>query len=167
MRLRGLLLPLLVKRFPIIGMLFLGLCMFALLELLLLVLLAAKTGFLFTLVLIITTAAIGAALTRAQGMAVLGQVIGEIAIGRMPTRSILEGLMVLVGGILLIMPGLITDCIGITMLIPVCRRWYADRVQRFISKRFKVVVGGMPFGTSRSAPPRRGDVIDVDYKKEK
>jgi UPF0716 protein FxsA len=46
----------------------------------------------------------------------------EMAAGRVPGREIMDGLAVLVGGALLLTPGLITDVMGLTLLFPPTRR---------------------------------------------
>jgi len=157
----------LVIRFPLFGTLFILFSCFALLELVLLVWLAANTGFFFTLALVLLTALVGAALARSQGVAVVQQASRDLSMGRLPTRPLMEGVMILLGGAFLVTPGLITDCIGISVMIPVCRRWYIRRAQAFIKKHFRVVETRTDLGGQAWPRPDDDDVIDVDFREEK
>ena len=66
-------------------------------------------GLFDTLMLVILTGFVGAFLARQQGMMVLFQIRKDMAEGRMPAPRLMDGVMILVAGVLLITPGLITD----------------------------------------------------------
>ena len=59
--------------------------------------------------------------------------------GRMPAEKLVDGLLILIGGVVLLTPGLITDIIGILLLIPVTRlvfkRWLWARLQVMAENR--------------------------------
>lgn len=71
-----------------------------------------------TLGLVLATGALGAWLARSQGARVIRAIRAELAAGRMPADSLLDGLFVLVGGVLLLTPGLLTDVTGLLFLLP-------------------------------------------------
>ncbi|MFZ3590716.1 FxsA family protein [Bacillus sp. DJP31] len=71
-----------------------------------------------TVLLIISTGVIGAWLAKKQGLRAIGQVQQQIQNGQMPGEVIVDGLCILVGGVLLLTPGFITDTIGFILLFP-------------------------------------------------
>ena len=94
-----------------------------LVELFLLIKLGEWMGFWPTVWLVITTGFIGASLARWQGFTVLSRIQQDLAIGRMPADKIVDGLMILIGGIVLLTPGLLTDCLGFLLMIPAFRNF--------------------------------------------
>ncbi|MBI5155444.1 FxsA family protein [Candidatus Poribacteria bacterium] len=135
------------RRFPIGLALFLLFAGFTLLELWLLLLLTKLTSLLFTIAFTILCAMLGSAMAKRQGFAIVAQARTELAGGRFPAQSLADGVMVLLGGALLITPGLITDFIGFTTLIPACRRVYARVLMNWARRRFTLVSAtpGAPF----------------------
>ena len=85
-------------------------------DLVLLVILGRAVGVLPVLVLVLGTVSMGMVLVRAQGIRTLGALTRELAIGRIPGRQMLDGLAILLGGGLLIAPGLLTDLAGLALL---------------------------------------------------
>jgi len=78
-------------------------------------------GLTYTLGLVVLTGFIGAFLAKAQGLMVMGQIQRDLAEGRMPAPRLMDGVMILVAGVLLITPGLITDAVGFLLLVPATR----------------------------------------------
>ena len=88
----------------------------------------------------------GAWLVRSQGFHILGRIQTELAQGRLPAAELLDGALVLVGGVLLLTPGFFTDFLGLFFLIPASRAvikqmlglWLQRRLGRgqFIVRRF-------------------------------
>jgi len=78
-------------------------------------------GLVNTLAIVIITGFVGAFLARAQGIMVLAQIKRDLAEGRMPAPRLMDGVMILIAGVLLITPGLITDVAGFLLLIPAVR----------------------------------------------
>lgn len=100
-----------------------------LIELALLVRLGTLIGFWPTIAIVVATGAIGAALARRQGLKVWTGIRDELRQGRMPMRGLVDGLLVLVGGVLLLTPGVLTDLTGIALLLPWTRA-FARRLLR-------------------------------------
>lgn len=92
-----------------------------LIELALLIELGGIVGVWPTIALVLGTGAVGAALARSQGARVLREIRAELAMGRMPAARMLDGLMILIGGILLLSPGVLSDLLGIALLFPPSR----------------------------------------------
>ncbi len=94
------------------------------LEMVILIKLGAEIGFGPTLLIVIGTGVLGAALARSQGLSIWLQIQQELQMGRMPAEQLVDGLLILVGGIVLLTPGLITDFLGLLLLIPVTRNLF-------------------------------------------
>ncbi|MFQ5896472.1 MAG: FxsA family protein [Nitrospinota bacterium] len=101
-----------------------------LLELALLIEVGSRIGVVATLALVIFTGALGAALARAQGFAVLRRIQMELAEGRSPASSLVDGALILAAGLLLITPGLLTDALGFALLLPPFRAWIKGQLRR-------------------------------------
>lgn len=93
-----------------------------LVELALLIEVGRRIGTLATIALIVVTGIAGAALARHQGLRVLGHVRSELAAGRLPADSLIDGIIILVAAALLVTPGVLTDTIGFLCLVPALRR---------------------------------------------
>lgn len=75
-----------------------------------------------TIGFIILTGIVGAYLARAQGFYIIAKIQSELQRGQMPTDSLTDGLIILVGAVLLVTPGFVTDTIGFVLLIPQTRQ---------------------------------------------
>lgn len=118
----------------------------------------SKIGVLATLGLIILSIFVGVFLLRLQGFGLLQKIREETEAGRTPKRELVHGVMLFFAALLLIIPGFLTDIIGLLLFIPAVR----DIGWRFISDRVVVVnsTGGRP---SRSKPTRiKEQVIELD-----
>ena len=89
-----------------------------LLELALLVVLGRAVGLVPTLLLCASTGLVGAWLARWQGLRTWLSAEAELKQGRFPTSQVLDGALLLVGGVVLLTPGLITDALGFFLLLP-------------------------------------------------
>lgn len=85
-------------------------------------LLSGKTiGVLPTILLIVLTGVVGAWLAKKQGIEALRKAQQQMQYGQIPNEAILDGLCILVGGLLLLTPGFITDITGFLLLFPISR----------------------------------------------
>ncbi|PLR68389.1 MULTISPECIES: FxsA family protein [Bacillaceae] len=101
-------------------------------------------GIIPTILLIIATGIAGAWLAKKQGLEAIRKVQQEMSFGKIPGESILDGLCILVGGLLLLTPGFVTDLTGFILLIPATRKFVKPLLQKAISKsidqnRFKII----------------------------
>lgn len=90
-------------------------------EIYLLIKVGRLVGALPTVALLLLISFAGAWLVRAQGFAIMGRIQSELASGRIPAASMLDGAVVLIGGLLLLTPGFFTDFLGLFCLIPLTR----------------------------------------------
>ncbi len=93
-----------------------------LIEIYLLIKVGSLIGALPTVFLVVFTAVLGAVLLRQQGFATLMRVQAMLARGQIPAIEVMEGAVLLVGGVLLLTPGFFTDAVGFVCLIPALRR---------------------------------------------
>jgi len=74
-----------------------------------------------TIGLVVLTAFIGTALLRQQGLATLARAQSELDRQQLPVRELFDGVCLLIGGLLLLTPGFLTDAFGFALLIPPLR----------------------------------------------
>jgi len=91
-------------------------------ELYLLIEIGKHIGVMATVGIIILTGLIGAYLVRSQGFMMLRKIRNDLHQNILPGDSLLQGVIILAGGIFLITPGFITDIAGFIFLIPVSRQ---------------------------------------------
>ncbi len=96
-----------------------------LVELYLLLWVGRLVGFWPTVGIVLATGLLGAALAKHEGVRVLMRWQSALAEGRVPEEGLLDGVLVFVGGLFLITPGVLTDAFGLLMLIPPTRRFMA------------------------------------------
>jgi UPF0716 protein FxsA len=102
-------------------------------ELALLIYVGMLIGPLFTIFIVLFTAVFGGILVIQQGRSTLRHILDNMSRGILPPRELLDGVLILAGGFLLITPGLITDSIGLLMLIPQTRRLVGHGIIKLIS----------------------------------
>lgn len=103
-----------------------------LLEIAILVMVGSNIGVIATIGLVIFTGFLGSYLLRAQGLSAFTKLRQEVMSGRVPDKHLADTAMIVLAGIMLIIPGFISDVIGILLFIPFVRRWllksFAGRV---------------------------------------
>ena len=117
-------------------MIFLFFVLMTLLEITVLISVGQAIGSLSTILLIIATAFIGSRLLKQQGWATMARAQQNIAEGQQPTIEILEGVVILISGVLLITPGFITDILGLLGLIPFSRQYFINSFLEKNTERF-------------------------------
>ena len=81
-----------------------------------------EIGGLLTLLGVFVTAIIGLSLLKGQGKAVMARIRTDLAKGHAPVGSIADSVSLAVGGILMLIPGYVTDAVGVLLFIPGLRR---------------------------------------------
>ena len=115
----------------------LGLFIFIpLLELVLLIKIGEYIGVVWTILLVGSTGAVGISLARWQGLEVIGKLKSNLQQKQLPHNNLLDGILLLVGAATLLTPGLITDLLGFSLIIPVSRR----RIRTLVKKKLKAKV---------------------------
>lgn len=158
-----------------LGRLFLLFTLVPLVELYLLVAIGGQVGVAPTIGLVALTGILGAWLAKREGRKALASYQEALTQGRMPEDGIVSGLLILVGGVLLIAPGILTDVTGLALMIPPIRRRVAKLVTRRVEARIRggelqvMHIGsgmGSGFGPGFGAPiddrERAPGVVDVE-----
>ena len=142
-----------------LGRLLLLFILLPLVELILLLWLADLTSWQVTVLFVIVTGAVGVWLVRRQGFRTWRRITEEFAAGKLPAEALWDAAMILVAGALLLTPGVLTDLVGLTLLIPPCRRWYRRRIVRWFNAHTTVHYRS----SDTSAEPRRAPEIIDSY----
>jgi UPF0716 protein FxsA len=119
------------------GRLLLGLALLPLLEIAIFIAAGRAIGLWPVLGLVVAAALLGAILLRTEGLRTLSRV--EAAIGRreMPVRPLLDAAALVVAGLLLIVPGFLSDAVGLVLLLPPVRALLARSIGRVIAARVR------------------------------
>jgi UPF0716 protein FxsA len=123
-------------------------------------------GVLPTIALLILDSFLGAALLRSQGRAAWRRFNEALAAGRIPTREVFDGAMVILGGAFLITPGFITDVIGVLLLAAPTRAIFRGLVARMARRRaaFRVSTVRWGHGAGHDRPHRDARTGPYDYE---
>lgn len=119
-------------------------------ELWLLIRVGAAIGATLTVALVLATAALGIGVINRQGLRTLTR--AGLARGAPPAAEMIEGMLRALAGLLLVLPGPLTDTAGLLGLIPGLRRWLARRL--------------LASGRLGQPGAGRGDLIEGDYERE-
>jgi len=82
-----------------------------------------------TLGLVLGTGFVGAWLARREGLRAWGAVQEQLSKGQVPGRELLDAVLVLLAGVVLITPGILTDAVGFTLMTGPGRNWVAKRIR--------------------------------------
>jgi UPF0716 protein FxsA len=116
-------------------------------------------GIWWTIGLLVADSLLGSWLMRHQGRASWRRFNEAVAAGRVPTREVLDGALVIFGGALLLTPGFLTDILGLVLLVPPTRAIVRAVLARRLTAR-------MVAAANRPRAPHAYDVegtaVDVD-----
>ncbi len=127
---------------------FLIVTFFSVSEVSLLLYVAQNTGILFTMACCVFTGILGGYFVRQQGLATFARFRQTLDQGALPADEAIEGLLLLIVGVLLCVPGFITDFMGFLIIIPAIRKLVA----RILVKRLQanISAGTIRFGSTFS-----------------
>ncbi len=111
-----------------------------------------EIGVLWTVAILVADSILGSILMRAQGRVAWRRFNEAMRAGRVPAREVLDGGLVMFGGLLLLTPGFITDVLGLLLLVPPTRAVVRKGLVRRLQQRMVVSMSG-PRG-------RPDDVVD-------
>lgn len=131
-----------------------------------------------TIVIVILTGIVGAALAKSQGLSILNKIQRDLSKGLLPADQLIHGLLVFGGGLLLLTPGFLTDILGLSMVFPGTRHIIVSKLKNKFEQGVK---NGNIFFTSTTfdsnenfyqdpmdKQPSDDNVIEVDFtEKEK
>lgn len=114
--------------------LFISIILISFLELYVLLAVGSVIGAIPTIFLIIASAGLGSYLLKQQGLATFQRYQATVQKHEIPAMEVLEGVFILLGGVLLLTPGFITDVAGLCCLLPSLR----SHMISFVLERFAV-----------------------------
>jgi UPF0716 protein FxsA len=142
-----------------------GLVAVPLAEIALLIEVGGRLGVGPTLALIVLTAVGGAWLLRRHGFAALRRAQQQIERGVAPIAEVFEGLCLVIAGVLLMAPGLLTDAAGALLLLPPVRSFLYRRVRRRLEEHAQARATGARRDHPRRHPSEPGPpVIDAEFE---
>lgn len=131
-----------------------------LLEIAAFIVIGSRIGVLATLATVFATAVIGIALLRLQGFGLIRRIREETDQGQVPGRELVHGAMLLLGGLLLIVPGFVTDSLGFLLFVPAIREFAWRLLRRRMT--FVSVVSGAHRRPGGPSPHGQAKTIDLD-----
>jgi len=132
-----------------------------LIDVLILIPLGQEIGLLPTIAIVVLTAIVGSWLGSREGSAAWRRIQEDLAHGRLPGDSVLDGLLIAMACALLITPGILTDAFGLVLLIPISRAPLRKLVKRKFTNMLQnpeVTVIDLSAGMNRWT---NDDVIDI------
>ncbi|MEV0428055.1 FxsA family protein [Micromonospora sp. NPDC050495] len=135
-----------------------ALLLLAVLELTVFILVGRAVGFGAAVLLVFAASLLGLVLLRREGMRAWQGFRAAVESRQPPGQQVTDGLVGLVGALLLALPGLVSGVVGLLLLVPPLRRLARGGAQRAAERRVSSVVAGDLFGprrvrVRRSAPP--------------
>ena len=117
--------------------LFLAIVAYGVVEISLYLAIGKAIGILPTLLIILVTSIIGGIAIRTTGIRTIANIQADLAKGIMPGVALIEGLMSLIGGVLLVLPGVVTDVLGLILLIPQTRKMFRPLIMSWLRRKTK------------------------------
>ncbi|MGI9533802.1 MAG: FxsA family protein [Thermodesulfobacteriota bacterium] len=115
-----------------------------LIELVILIKVGSYIGLWPTILIVILTGILGASLARHQGFMIINKIKSDVNSGRVPAQELIDGLLVLMGGIVLLTPGFLTDILGFLLLIPqtrfVFKRLIKNQLKRYAAYKTSITI---------------------------
>ena len=123
-----------------------------------------------TILMVLVTGALGAALAKHQGLETWREIRRQMSQGQVPAGMLLDGVMIFIAALLLITPGVLTDLLGVALLVPPIRRKALQLIIAALKSHVTVRVqtfsqgfSGSPMSSPSSSPT---DAIDVDFERQ-
>lgn len=118
-----------------------------------------------TILIIIITGIVGAILVKKQGISTLQKGLDELRSNKVPLKSMLEGLAIVIAGAFLLTPGFLTDCLGAILLIPPLRNRISVFVLEYLKKNSKIKTNFNEYPPNTNN--EEGDVYEGNYEEIK
>lgn len=125
----------------------------------------------WTLLLLLGTGALGAWLVRREGARTWRSLREAVREGRPPHQEVADGILVLLGGAMMLLPGFVSDVVGLLLVLPFTRPLARPLLARGVARRLDAAYDAVPpqfgaqFGSQFGVPPgdrragRDGDVV--------
>ncbi|ETT82597.1 MULTISPECIES: FxsA family protein [Viridibacillus] len=94
-------------------------------------------GAMYTLVLIIVTGILGIYLAKTQGVKAFKDIQQAIQNGQPPGNAMINGLLIFIGGMFLVLPGFVSDIIGLLLVFRPTRNLFKPLLYYWLRKKMK------------------------------
>ena len=101
----------------------------------------SKIGAVLTILLILSTAFIGIIYVRYEGFNTLRSAMGQLIKNEIPLFEIVSGAALVIGAFLLLLPGFLTDAIGLLIIFPITRKMIFKKVSSKYKEKNKFIDG--------------------------
>lgn len=150
------------RRFPW-GLLLLAFIAMPILEIYVIIQVGQVIGAWWTIALLIADSIFGSWLLRREGRRAWAALQVALSEGRMPTKELADGILIVVGGTLMISPGFVTDVFGMLAILPFTRPIGRRLLSGFLGRRMVATTAVWPRNAQRPGPAGdvvQGEVID-------
>ena len=134
-----------------------------------LVLVGRAIGFWWTLGALVALTVVGVLLVRRETSRTYKALQETLNSGKMPADEVTDAILVMIGGFLLILPGFVSDAVGLLLVLPFTRPLARRLLHAYVAARAVAVVGdpgAFDTGAVRRRPPGRGQVIEGEVVAE-
>lgn len=131
-------------------------------------------GLVLTMLVLVVDSLIGAVLVRYQGRAAWVEFRDALSSGKIPGNEVVGGGFVVVGATLLLLPGFLSDAVGVLFLIPPTRKPLTRWTIRLLQRQITIIPGSADSGVRdfahsdqpRNRPPTHADAGNTDNNLE-
>ncbi len=123
----------------------------------------SEIGALSTVVITVLTAVAGTLLLRIQGIGVLRRAQASMARQEAPVEEIFQGVFLALAGLMLLIPGFVTDAIGFLFFLPPVRHYLGRRLMRHVQTKHRQGFTANGSSSSYKYQSRPGNVIEGEY----
>ncbi|ATW43062.1 Suppressor of F exclusion of phage T7 [Glaesserella parasuis] len=139
-----------------------GLFLYIYIEISLLVSVGSAIGVLPLILLMITISAVGLWLVKLRGIMTIVQIRQEIAQGKIPAQAVTSSIFFAIAGILLIIPGFLSDIVALLLLLPITRQV----LQAIFMKLFASRVKFMSFGSMNRTSSQNNTTFEAEFERK-
>lgn len=139
-----------------------GLFLYIYIEISLLVSVGSAIGVLPLILLMITISAVGLWLVKLRGIITIVQIRQEIAQGKIPAQAVMSSIFFAIAGVLLIIPGFLSDILALLLLLPITRQL----LQAIFMKLFASRVKFMSFGSMNRTSSQNNTTFEAEFERK-
>ncbi|WP_075630360.1 FxsA family protein [Glaesserella parasuis] len=137
-----------------------GLFLYIYIEISLLVSVGSAIGVLPLILLMITISAVGLWLVKLRGIMTIVQIRQEIAQGKIPAQAVTSSIFFAIAGVLLIIPGFLSDILALLLLLPITRQLLQAMFMKLFASRVKF----MSFGSVNRTSSQNNTTFEVEFE---
>lgn len=132
-------------------------------EFYILIRLGIATSWWVPIAIVVSSGIVGTALARHEGWKVVARIREEIHAGHMPADALIDGFLILVAGVFFVVPGVLTDILGIVLLFPPSRSLVKRGMRAWVKRNvdFPVQRIGDRSNSARSPIPDHDRIIEA------